>query len=93
MSDTIERPAGARPEGFGGVVLKDGPAYDEARTVFNSMVDKRPAMIAQCESAADVVAAVRYGVGQGWRSPYAAEVTGWQGPRSPRAVWSSTYAG
>ncbi len=65
MSETIERPIGARPEGFGGVVLQDGPAYDEARTVFNAMIDKRPAMIAQCESAADVVAAVRYGVAQG----------------------------
>jgi FAD/FMN-containing dehydrogenase len=65
MSDTIERPAGARPEGFGGVVLQDGPAYDEARAVFNSMIDKRPKLIAQCESAADVVAAVRHGVAQG----------------------------
>jgi FAD/FMN-containing dehydrogenase len=60
MSETI---AHARPEGFGGVVLQDGdPAYDEARTVFNAMIDKRPALIAQCESAADVQAALRYGV-------------------------------
>jgi FAD/FMN-containing dehydrogenase len=63
MSDTIERSAGARPEGFGGVVLQAGDAaYDEARAVFNGMIDKRPALIAQCESAADVVAAVKYGV-------------------------------
>ncbi|HEY9339812.1 MAG TPA: FAD-binding oxidoreductase [Kribbella sp.] len=62
MSDTIEH---ARPHGFGGVVLQDGdPAYDEARAVFNGMIDKRPAMIAQCESAADVQAALRYGVGR-----------------------------
>jgi FAD/FMN-containing dehydrogenase len=63
MSETIEW---SRPQGFGGVLLRAGDAaYDEARTVFNGMIDRRPAMIAQCESAADVQAAVRYGVGQG----------------------------
>lgn len=60
MSETIEQ---SRPPGFGGVLLKSGdPAYDDARTVFNAMLDKRPALIAQCESAADVQAALRYGV-------------------------------
>jgi FAD/FMN-containing dehydrogenase len=63
MSETIEW---SRPQGFGGVLLRAGDAaYDEARTVFNGMIDKRPALIAQCESAADVQAAVRYGVGEG----------------------------
>ncbi|TDW15641.1 FAD-binding oxidoreductase [Kribbella kalugense] len=52
-----------RPTGFGGVLLQAGDSeYDAARTVFNAMVDRKPAMIAQCESAADVQAAVRYGV-------------------------------
>ncbi|GAB3811489.1 FAD-binding oxidoreductase [Kribbella italica] len=62
MSDTMI----TRPLGFGGRLLRSGdPDYEQARTVFNAMVDKRPAVIAQCESAADVAAAVRYGVGQG----------------------------
>ena len=69
MSDTIERPMGShrgRPDGFGGAVLRpDDPEYDGARRVFNSMIDKRPKVIAQCESAADVAAAVRYGVREG----------------------------
>ena len=34
--------------------------YDEARQIFNAMHDKRPALIAHCESTADVVAAVNH---------------------------------
>ena len=37
------------------------PAYDAARTVWNGMIDRRPALIARCRNAADVVAAVNYG--------------------------------
>jgi FAD/FMN-containing dehydrogenase len=45
--------------GFDGeVILPEDSTYDEACKVFNSMIDKRPAVIARCASADDVVATV-----------------------------------
>ncbi|MBB5463675.1 FAD-binding oxidoreductase [Paraburkholderia sp. Cpub6] len=34
--------------------------YDEARALYNGMIDKRPKVIARCTDAADVMAAVNY---------------------------------
>jgi FAD/FMN-containing dehydrogenase len=48
-------------EDLAGEVLAPGdPGYDEARTVFNALIDRHPAVIAQCEGTADVVRAVRF---------------------------------
>lgn len=52
--------------GFAGeVLLPDHPAYDDARQVFNAMIDRRPALIAQCASPEDVARAIRSGRDQG----------------------------
>ncbi|MFJ6087210.1 FAD-binding oxidoreductase [Streptomyces sp. NPDC092369] len=50
-----------REDLVGDVFAPEDPGYDEARTVFNSMIDRRPAVIAQCVTGDDVVRAVRFG--------------------------------
>src|SRR5439155_17947364 len=42
---------------FGGQLLTpDDSGYDEARKVFNAMIERRPALIARCAGVADVKA-------------------------------------
>jgi FAD/FMN-containing dehydrogenase len=49
----------------GGVLLARDPGYDDARRIFNAMIDHRPAIIARCASAADVVACVDFARARG----------------------------
>jgi FAD/FMN-containing dehydrogenase len=49
----------------GAVVQPGEPAYEAARAVYNSMIDKYPALIAQCTDVADVIAAVGFAREQG----------------------------
>jgi FAD/FMN-containing dehydrogenase len=63
---SIEVPDGAevtrlRRRLDGQVLLPEEPGYHQARRVWNAMVDRRPAVIARCNSPADVAAAVRFG--------------------------------
>jgi len=49
----------------GQIVTPDSPGYDQARHIWNAMIDKRPAAIARCGDANDVVAAVRFAAREG----------------------------
>ena len=44
----------------GRVIGPDEPEYDEARTVYNAMIDRRPAVVVRAETVDDVVAAVTH---------------------------------
>ena len=53
-------------ESIAGDVFADGEAgYEDARAIFNSMIAKRPAAIAQCAGVEDVRAALAYALGNG----------------------------
>ena len=49
----------------GPVLTPDASGYDEARSIWNGLIDKRPALIVQCTGAADVVDAVNFAREQG----------------------------
>src|SRR5262245_3510108 len=42
------------------VIGPEDERYDEARSIWNGAIDRRPASIARCTGVADVVAAVRF---------------------------------
>jgi hypothetical protein len=45
----------------GELIQRSDPRYDEARKLYNGMIDKRPLLIARCVDAADVITAVNFG--------------------------------
>jgi FAD/FMN-containing dehydrogenase len=65
MTTTMTRPKPEAVEAFaaglrGDVVRAGDDAYDDARKLYNAMIDKRPALIARCHDVADVMAAIAF---------------------------------
>jgi FAD/FMN-containing dehydrogenase len=52
--------AALRSRHRGPVALPGEPGYDEARTLWNAMHDRRPAVVARCLGVADVMACVQF---------------------------------
>jgi FAD/FMN-containing dehydrogenase len=44
----------------GPVITPGAEGYDEARSIWNAMIDRRPAAIVRCSGTADAIAAVRF---------------------------------
>jgi FAD/FMN-containing dehydrogenase len=61
MADVQELSADAfRATLRGQLITPADPAYEQARRVWNGMIDKRPALIVACAGAADVIATVKF---------------------------------
>jgi FAD/FMN-containing dehydrogenase len=45
---------------MGSVLTAASPGYEDARTVWNGMIDRHPALIARCASTKDVVESIRF---------------------------------
>jgi FAD/FMN-containing dehydrogenase len=60
-------PAAGRAEVFAVEMIRsDDPRYDEERSVFNALIDRRPAVIAKCADAADVRSALEHATDNGY---------------------------
>jgi len=57
---SAERLAALDAELRGDLLFPDSEGYDAARTLWNAMIDRRPALIARCAGAADVIRAVKF---------------------------------
>jgi FAD/FMN-containing dehydrogenase len=57
---TLHEPVAGPADFRGALVERGADGYDEARALYNAMIDKHPALIARCSDVADVIATVDY---------------------------------
>ncbi len=62
---TAEAIATFRSQMRGPIIAPEDPTYEESRQVYNGMISRKPALIAQCADAGDVLAAIRFAREQG----------------------------
>lgn len=71
-----------------GKLVQPGDAgYDDARALYNGMIDKRPRFIARCVDAADVIAAVNFARGAACSSRSAAAATAPPASAAATTAW------
>jgi FAD/FMN-containing dehydrogenase len=44
----------------GSLILRETPGYDDARAIWNAMIDRRPALVVRCLGVADVLTSVKF---------------------------------
>src|ERR1700755_2351410 len=60
-TDTLKRSARSEIQGFKGQFTSpEDPSYEEARAVYNGMIDRRPALLARAADPRDVAAVVSF---------------------------------
>jgi len=58
---TLEGLEELRAQIRGEVITREDSQYEEARKVYNAMIDKRPALVVRCRDVGDVQAAIAFG--------------------------------
>ena len=67
MTPIAEHETAVLAQNFQGELIYPGDAaYDEARAIWNGMIDRHPALIARCATVADVQTAVKFARETGW---------------------------
>src|SRR2546423_14455148 len=66
MTDLQARDVRDLRQTFAGTVVTEGePGYDEARSIWNGAITKKPSVIACCASPSDVAAALSFAQSEG----------------------------